>query len=201
VHGDVGNATSIEPGPLVELLEDTTAIPGALGAAHPTDAPDATSVIANRICFAHAMPRPYCLPMTAACVFCAIARGEAKAELVLEDETCVAFLDVKPLFHGHVLVVPRAHVVTLPDLPAGSVGPFFTRVQEIARAIPAALGAQGTFVAMNNVVSQSVPHLHAHVVPRTKGDGLKGFFWPRHKYESPEAMAAVADKIRRELSG
>ncbi|MDB5215685.1 MAG: Histidine triad nucleotide-binding protein [Myxococcaceae bacterium] len=119
---------------------------------------------------------------------------------MLDDDTCVAFLDVKPLFHGHVLVVPRAHVVTLPDMPAELVAPFFARVQTLARAVPAALGAEGTFVALNNVVSQSVPHLHVHVVPRTKGDGLKGFFWPRTKYASPEAMTAVADKIRRELA-
>jgi histidine triad (HIT) family protein len=138
--------------------------------------------------------------MPAACVFCAIVRGESKAEVVLDDDTCVAFLDVKPLFHGHVLVVPRAHVVTLPDMPAELVGPFFARVQTLARAVPAALGAEGSFVALNNVVSQSVPHLHVHVVPRTKGDGLKGFFWPRTKYASPEAMTAVADKIRRELA-
>jgi histidine triad (HIT) family protein len=137
--------------------------------------------------------------MSAACVFCAIVRGESKAELVLDDDVCVAFLDVKPLFHGHVLVVPRAHVATLPELPADDVGPFFARVQAIARAVPEALGAQGTFVAMNNVVSQSVPHLHVHVVPRTKGDGLKGFFWPRTKYPSDTVMADVASSIRRAL--
>ncbi|MDB4936715.1 MAG: Histidine triad nucleotide-binding protein [Labilithrix sp.] len=122
-----------------------------------------------------------------------------KAAIVFDDDVCVAFLDAKPLFPGHVLVVPRAHVVTLPELPADSVGPFFTRVQSIARAVPDALGAQGTFVALNNVVSQSVPHLHVHVVPRTKGDGLKGFFWPRTKYASEEAMASVASSIRRAL--
>ena len=137
--------------------------------------------------------------MSAACIFCAIACGEAKAELVLEDEVCVAFLDVKPLFLGHVLVVPRAHVVTLPELPAETLAPFFTRVQTIARALPVALGAQGTFVAMNNVVSQSVPHLHVHVVPRTKGDGLKGFFWPRTKYPSEGAMSEIGNKLRRAL--
>jgi histidine triad (HIT) family protein len=138
--------------------------------------------------------------MPAACVFCAIVRGESKAEVVLDDETCVAFLDVKPLFHGHVLVVPRAHVVALPDLPAELVGPFFARVQTLSRAVQRAMGAEGSFVAMNNIVSQSVPHLHVHVVPRTKGDGLKGFFWPRTKYASPEAMTAVADTLRRELA-
>jgi histidine triad (HIT) family protein len=138
--------------------------------------------------------------MPTACIFCAIARGEATAEVVLDDDVCVAFLDTKPLFHGHVLVVPKLHVVTLPELAPDLVGPFFTRVQSIARALPAALSAQGSFVAMNNVVSQSVPHLHAHVVPRTKGDGLKGFFWPRTKYPSGAAMTEVGDKIRGALA-
>ena len=138
--------------------------------------------------------------MPAACIFCAIARGDAKAERVLDDDVCVAFLDVKPLFLGHVLIVPKVHVVTLPELAAESVAPLFARVQQIARALPLALGAQGTFVAMNNVVSQSVPHVHVHVVPRTKGDGLKGFFWPRTKYPSDAAMSEVGEKIRRELS-
>ncbi|HEX7663772.1 MAG TPA: HIT family protein [Polyangiaceae bacterium] len=133
---------------------------------------------------------------TKACIFCQIVSGELAAHKVLEDDVCVAFLDRAPLFHGHVLVVPRTHVVTLPDLPKASVGPYFERVQRIATALPKALGAQGTFVAMNNVVSQSVAHLHTHVVPRTKGDGLKGFFWPRTKYASDEAMAEVATKIR-----
>lgn len=139
--------------------------------------------------------------MTSSCIFCAIARGEAKAERVLDDDVCVAFLDVKPLFLGHVLVVPKAHVVTLPELAADMVAPFFARVQSLARAVPEALSAQGSFVAMNNVVSQSVPHLHVHVVPRTKGDGLKGFFWPRTKYPSDAAMSEVGDKLRRALEG
>lgn len=133
------------------------------------------------------------------CVFCAIVAKEIPASIVLDDEHAVAFLDVKPLFLGHVLVVPRAHVVTLPELPDGEVEPLFARVRLLAAAVPAALGAQGTFVAMNNVVSQSVPHLHVHVVPRTKGDGLKGFFWPRTKYASADAMDEVAAKIRRAL--
>ena len=137
--------------------------------------------------------------MAAACIFCAIVRGEVAAEIVLDDDVCMAFLDVKPLFHGHVLVVPRAHVATLPDLPADTLGPYFARVQLIATALPVALGAEGTFVAMNNVVSQSVPHLHVHVVPRTKGDKLKGFFWPRTKYASLTDQAEVGEKIRRAL--
>jgi histidine triad (HIT) family protein len=135
-----------------------------------------------------------------ACVFCAIARGERDAHVVLEDDALLAFLDKKPLFHGHVLVVPRAHVVTLPELPAAELAPFFARVQELCRAIPEATGAEGTFVALNNVVSQSVPHLHVHVVPRTKGDGLKGFFWPRHTYGGEDEMTAMAAKIRAALS-
>jgi histidine triad (HIT) family protein len=125
------------------------------------------------------------------CVFCDIVAGRADAEVVLDDEVAVAFLDRSPLFVGHVLVVPRDHVVTLPDLPRASVGPFFDRVREIARIMPAALGAEGTFVANNNVVSQSVAHLHVHVVPRRKGDGLRGFFWPRHRYQPGEAAAAA----------
>ena len=135
-----------------------------------------------------------------ACVFCDIVAKKIPGHVVYEDETAVAFLDVKPLFVGHVLVVPREHVVTLPELPLESVGPFFERVQAIARAVPEALGSQGTFVAMNNVVSQSVAHLHCHVVPRTKGDGLKGFFWPRTKYQSDAQMRETAEKIRSHVS-
>lgn len=133
------------------------------------------------------------------CVFCSIVRGETPAHVVSDDEVALAFLDVKPLFRGHVLVVPRAHVVTLPDLPTEHVGPFFERVQRLARAVPPALGAAGTFVAMNNTVSQSVAHLHVHVVPRTKGDGLKGFFWPRTKYASDAEAAETAARIRAAL--
>lgn len=135
------------------------------------------------------------------CVFCGIVSGELAAHRVLENETVVAFLDKKPLFHGHVLVIPRAHVVTLPDLPSAEIAPFFTSVRTLARVVPTALGAEGTFVAMNNVVSQSVPHLHAHVVPRKKKDGLKGFFWPRTSYVSDAAMDEVASKIRAALAG
>ncbi len=132
-----------------------------------------------------------------ACVFCEIVAGERPAHLVLDDERFVGFLDNRPLFHGHVLVAPRPHHETLTDLPPALVGPLFDRVQQMALAVQEAMGAQGTFVAMNNVVSQSVPHLHIHVVPRTKGDGLKGFFWPRTRYESDEEAAAVAERIRR----
>ena len=132
------------------------------------------------------------------CVFCAIARGEVAADIVWRDDVAVAFLDRSPLFHGHTLVVPLRHVLTLPDLLVDEVGPFFERVRMIAAAMPSALGAQGTFVANNNVVSQSVAHLHVHVVPRTRGDGLRGFFWPRHRYADGEATQ-IADALRREL--
>jgi histidine triad (HIT) family protein len=126
------------------------------------------------------------------CVFCEIIEGSLDAHLVGSDEFSVAFLDQTPLFHGHTLVVPRRHVETLPDLDAGEVGPFFEFVKAIASVMPAALGAQGTFVANNNIVSQSVAHLHVHVVPRTKGDGLRGFFWPRTRYEAGEAEVVAA---------
>ena len=129
------------------------------------------------------------------CVFCAIAAGDIPAEIVLADEVAVAFLDGRPVFKGHVLVIPREHYETLADLPADLVGPLFTRVRRVSAALPAALGAQGSFVALNNVVSQSVPHLHVHVVPRTRGDGLRGFFWPRGRYESPAAMEEIRARI------
>ena len=132
----------------------------------------------------------------AECLFCAVIAGVQPAEVVFDDEVAVGFLDHRPVFKGHVLVVPRTHVVTLGDLPAELVGPFFTRVQRVAVAVQAALSADGSFVAMNNVVSQSVAHLHVHVVPRRRKDGLRGFFWPRVKYESPEEMAVVAEAVR-----
>lgn len=133
----------------------------------------------------------------AGCVFCAIVAGEAEAEVVLRDDVAVGFLDRRPLFPGHVLVAPVRHVVTLPELH--DVGPYFQRVQLVAAVLPEALGAQGTFVAINNVVSQSVAHLHTHVVPRTKGDGLRGFFWPRTTY-CPGEAAGVAATLRTALS-
>jgi histidine triad (HIT) family protein len=130
------------------------------------------------------------------CVFCRIVAGEVPAHLVLQDEDFVAFLDARPVFKGHVLVVPRRHYVTLADLPVAVVGPLFERVRLLSAAVPAALGAQGTFVALNNIVSQSVPHLHVHVVPRTKGDGLRGFFWPRSRYASEDEAGEYAQRIR-----
>jgi histidine triad (HIT) family protein len=135
------------------------------------------------------------------CVFCDIIAGRTAAQVVLSDPEVVAFLDARPVFKGHVLVVPREHIVTLADLPAAAVGPFFLRVQRVSAVMPVALDCQGTFVAENNVVSQSVPHLHVHVVPRTKGDGLRGFFWPRHRYESEEEAAGYAGRLRAALDG
>ena len=117
---------------------------------------------------------------------------------MFRDDHVVAFLDRAPLFVGHVLVAPRAHVVTLADLPASDVGPFWRRVQHVSRMLPSLLDAEGTFVANNNVVSQSVAHLHVHVVPRRRGDGLRGFFWPRTRYEPGEAEA-VARVLRAGL--
>jgi histidine triad (HIT) family protein len=130
-----------------------------------------------------------------ACAFCAIVRGDTPAAVVLDEEHCVAFLDVRPLFHGHVLLVPREHVETLPDLPAALLEPLFATAQRLCRAVEEALDAHGTFVAMNNRISQSVPHLHVHVVPRRRKDGLRGFFWPRTRYAGEDEMAAVAGRI------
>ncbi len=135
------------------------------------------------------------------CVFCRIVAGEIPAHIVWQDAATVSFLDARPVFKGHVLVVPRQHYVTLADLPPEGVGPLFERVRLLSAAVPAGLGAQGTFVALNNVVSQSVPHLHVHVVPRTKGDGLRGFFWPRQRYASEEEAAEYARRIRDAMAG
>ena len=134
------------------------------------------------------------------CLFCRIVSGEVAATVVYEDDNSVAFLDHRPLFHGHTLLVPRIHVETLGELPDSQVGPFFKTAQLLSRAIEPALGAEGTFVAMNNRVSQSVPHLHVHVVPRRRKDGLKGFFWPRTKYKSEDEMVAVKKLIATELA-
>ena len=132
-------------------------------------------------------------------MFCAIVAGTVPAFKVLDDPSGVAFLDTRPVFKGHVLVVPRPHVVTLPDLPVDLLPGYFGLVQNIAAVVPGALGAGGTFVAVNNVVSQSVAHLHTHIVPRTKGDGLRGFFWPRHKYESDDEATEYAARIAKAL--
>jgi histidine triad (HIT) family protein len=134
------------------------------------------------------------------CVFCAIVAGEVSAHLVLDDPAAVAFLDTRPLFPGHALLVPRAHHETLADLPLDQVGPLFERTQRLAAAVQEATGAAGSFVAMNNTVSQSVPHLHVHVVPRNRRDGLRGFFWPRTTYRDDAHAAEVAASIRAALA-
>lgn len=134
------------------------------------------------------------------CVFCSIAAGDVEAAVVLENDDFVAFLDQRPLFKGHVLLVPREHVVTLPDLPAALRDGFLAAAQRIAAALVEVLGAQGSFVAMNNTVSQSVPHLHLHLVPRTKGDGLRGFFWPRTKYADTGDRDHYAALLREALA-
>jgi len=129
------------------------------------------------------------------CLFCRIASGDVSATVVYEDQFTLTFLDHRPLFPGHCLVVPKEHYETLASLPRSLVGPVFETVQLLSQAVELALEAEGTFVAMNNRVSQSVPHLHVHVVPRKKKDGLKGFFWPRTKYASEESMAEIKQLI------
>jgi histidine triad (HIT) family protein len=129
-------------------------------------------------------------------VFCRIVAGHEPAHIVFEDDVVVAFLDQRPVFPGHVLVVPRRHVVTLRDLTPDEIGPYFERVQWVTAAVEDALEAHGSFVAINNTVSQSVAHLHTHVVPRRRKDGLRGFFWPRQRYGDDAEMAALADRIR-----
>jgi histidine triad (HIT) family protein len=137
------------------------------------------------------------LDSTTMCTFCDIAAGSVEAHVVFEDDVGLAFLDHRPLFPGHSLLIPREHHETLADLPAGLVGPLFTSARLLSRAIPKAMDAVGSFVAMNNIVSQSVPHFHVHIVPRRPKDGLRGFFWPRMKYKGGDAeMAEVAESIR-----
>lgn len=136
--------------------------------------------------------------MSDQCLFCDIASGAMPSAIVHRGPDAVAFLDARPLFKGHVLVVPRRHVVTLTDLPAELIVPVVGLAQRVAAAMLDALDAQGSFVAMNNTVSQSVPHLHVHVVPRSKGDGLRGFFWPRHRYAEGE-MDVYAARLAAEL--
>jgi histidine triad (HIT) family protein len=133
------------------------------------------------------------------CIFCKIVARDVQASPVFEDQISLAFLDHRPLFPGHCLLVPKAHYETLAHLPTKLIGPFFENAQLLARAVETALQAQGSFVAMNNKISQSVPHLHIHIVPRRKGDGLRGFFWPRSKYAGEEEIMGVQDLIKAEL--
>lgn len=133
------------------------------------------------------------------CVFCAIVAGSAPAYVVLDEPDVLAFLDIRPVFKGHVLVIPREHIVTLPELPVDLLTSVMVAVQRCATAVVDVLGAQGSWIAENNVVSQAVPHVHVHVVPRTKGDGLRGFFWPRTKYASDAEAAEYAARLRSVL--
>jgi histidine triad (HIT) family protein len=133
------------------------------------------------------------------CVFCTIVAGDTPAHVVLDDDVALAFLDLRPVFPGHTLLVPRAHVETLLDVPDDLVEPLFVRARRLAGAMEAGLGAAGSFVAINNRISQSQPHLHVHVVPRNRKDGLRGFFWPRQKYASDEEAADYAARLRAVL--
>jgi histidine triad (HIT) family protein len=135
-----------------------------------------------------------------ACSFCEIVRGERSAVVVFQDRLVLAFLDHRPLFPGHLLLVPRDHIETLPDLPPALLEPFFSAAQLLTRALEEGLGAEGVFAAMNNRVSQSVPHLHLHLVPRHKGDGLRGFFWPRHRYPDEASMHEVAERLAQTVA-
>ncbi len=133
---------------------------------------------------------------TANCAFCKIVRGEVPSTGVFEDDLSLAFLDHRPLFFGHCLLIPKAHIETLDDLPVALVGPLFSNVQLLAHAMEVGLGAEGSLVAINNRVSQSVPHLHVHIVPRRRKDGLRGFLWPRQKYPDEATLRGVQSALR-----
>ena len=134
-----------------------------------------------------------------ACIFCKIVSRTIAADIVHEDAECIGFLDNRPLFPGHVLLCPREHFETLTDLPVPLTGPMMFRTQLLAKAVEAAVTAEGTFIAINNRISQTVPHLHIHVVPRRHRDGLKGFFWPRQQYRGNDDREAVRAAIEREM--
>lgn len=142
---------------------------------------------------------PHPVPFAENCVFCKIVQNDDGLR-VFEDEHTIAFLDHRPLFPGHCLLIPKAHLETITDVPLSILTPLFANVRTLSAAVELAVHAQGTFIAANNRVSQSVPHFHVHVVPRTKGDGLKGFFWPRRKYKSTEEMASVASALRAAIA-
>ena len=139
--------------------------------------------------------------MPAECLFCQIAAQRRAAAVVFEDDDSLVFLDHRPLFPGHCLLIPKTHVETLADLPLAQVGPLFTVAQRLARAMEDGLAAEGSLVAVNNRVSQSVAHLHIHVVPRRKKDGLKGFFWPRGRYATEQEMETVRAKLENAVAG
>ena len=132
------------------------------------------------------------------CVFCRIVAGRAQAHVVFENETTMAFLDILPLFHGHTLLVPKAHYETLADLPDALIAPLFANARRLAAAVQAGTSAEGSLMLMNNTVSQSVPHFHLHLIPRRFGDGLRGFLWPRVRYDDETQASSVAEAIRAE---
>ena len=137
--------------------------------------------------------------LDANCRFCRIIQGEVECHAVYEDPHVLAFLDHRPLFPGHCLILPKSHYETLVDLPQSLLIPVFSLAQAVARALEEAMMAEGTFVGINNHVSQSVPHLHVHVVPRRKQDGLKGFFWPRHPYRDQAHLVSVQQSLRQAI--
>jgi len=139
-------------------------------------------------------------PAGSTCAFCRIATGEQQAHVVFQSELSLVFLDLRPLFPGHCLIIPREHYATLADLPRELLGPFFSDVQLLAKAVEQGMEAEGTFVAANNRVSQSIPHLHVHVVPRRKKDGLRGFFWPRQAYKDEKTIKAVQEGLRASIA-
>jgi len=138
--------------------------------------------------------------VTDSCLFCQIIKGDLAGSVVFEDDISLAILDHRPLFPGHTLLLPRIHYETLADLPKAEIGQFFANAQLLAKAVEVALAAEGSFVALNNRVSQSVPHLHVHIVPRRRKDGLKGFFWPRNKYQDDEHLKKTEAAIRKSIS-
>jgi histidine triad (HIT) family protein len=138
--------------------------------------------------------------MSDTCLFCKIIAGAIPSEIVFQDESTIAFLDIGPLFPGHVLIAPKQHFQTLTDLPADLVPTLFRNAQTLTRAVETAMDAQGSFIGINNRVSQSVPHLHVHIVPRRPKDGLKGFFWPRKPYTDSDHLKETANKIRQALA-
>ena len=135
------------------------------------------------------------------CTFCGIIDDTSDSAVVFEDEVSLAFLDNRPLFPGHCLLVPKEHYDTLNDLPGELIGPLFANAQKLSQAVESGLEADGTFIAINNKVSQSVPHLHVHIIPRRHGDGLRGFFWPRQGYRDQDHLREFQEAIRRAMGG
>ncbi len=138
--------------------------------------------------------------MSELCLFCHIAQGEMASAIVYEDDLSLAFLDHRPVFYGHTLLIPKAHYATLPDLPAALLGPLWANAQLLCRAVELGLGAEGSLVLINNKVSQSVAHVHIHIIPRRRGDGLRGFLWPRLSYRDEAHLVEVRDALRQAVA-